>query len=67
MKHISGINRVLPVILLIAALILPSGMKQVMANSGIKQHDRAIVRDDDITNTEDEDYSISVIKFFNWI
>jgi hypothetical protein len=67
MRHITGTNRVLFLTLLVAALILPSPVnKQVMADSGLRVNGLPAAGHE-MADNDEEDYSISMIKFFNWI
>ena len=67
MRHFTGINRVLYMVLLVASLILPSGInKQAMANTNVKANGLPVAGYEMSGNCE-EDYSIPFIKIFNWI
>jgi len=64
MKYEAGIARILPITLLVAALILPVGVnKQVMAYKDDIAKDNIIFRGNEMAGCEEEDYSVSGIKF----
>ena len=67
MRHFTGINRVLYMVLLIASLILPSGInKQAIATANVKTNGLPVA-DYEMRDNREADHFIPFIKFFNWI
>jgi hypothetical protein len=66
MKRITGINGMLSFTLLMAALFLPTQMNnQAMADTGLRVKDQTIECDHVLAGNDEEEYSISAIKFLN--
>jgi len=67
-KYITGKSRFLYMALLVATLILPTGMnKRAMADTGLKINDHKILCDQEITGDKEEDYPNSLINFIDRI
>ena len=67
MKPTRGVNRMLALTLLTATMVIPGGItKQAMGNTECRDFSKPAVQVEATVNYDGE-YSVSVIRFFNWI